>query len=810
VIIPEISSYRPEEIQKVREFSLQFATYERLLSQGAPDLKSQLRKQRHQVWIQCVLAEYHQKASTRQICGFWSETADQILNQVCQHLAENLDVPIALFAYGKLGSHELNLSSDIDLVFISETESSKTMAFLRQFQNLIQEVTDFGFCFRNDFDLRPGGRMGPLVPTVEQFQDYYGNYGEAWERLAFVRLRPVWGNETVIQNVLNFTAKFTFRKHLDYTLLSDLQSLRQRIHSQYFHRSQENQIDLKLGVGGIRDLELFVHALQVVHGGRDLELRQRGTLDALQKLEEKKILPPGEIEFLKKHYWNLRHWENLVQAQADQQTHLLKQDFILPAPSEDLKNRMQQCDQLVSGLLGKVNLQTKTVPASEEDQILWLKDLGFDPNQISEIWKEMISNTALSRQKERDEGYRLRFLYLFVQELSKDPRHLTRSLSLLRDFLKATRAKATFYSLFLTEESLIPQMARIFSASPYLANLLCSRPELIDSFIYKTQQSLQSEDPQIFLDLLSERKLLSELINGTEFLQSLDLEHLTERMTETADLVATQLLQSVERETNCELHLLALGKWGGRELGLRSDLDFIFVTSEEPEEKHLKAARKFFHRLTESHHRGGSLYSIDLRLKPSGKGGLVVSSYAQILDYLENQADPWERQAYLRSRFFNSKFSERELIQRSFQRGLSPEDLKLLNEIRKALLKNASSSPSSLDLKYGAGGMVEIEFATQIAVLEKQIQTSGRTSDQMQALGWKDLQTLYGFLRLVEQAHQIVVLTSSSILDTESENFDSAASLLHETRAGLEKKLRSALHDSQQLLKRLDPRRAAE
>lgn len=805
--IPDLLSYSDFELKLVREKSPQFQYYEQVISRSPQTVKEQLRVRRHKAWLKCVAAEALGKAPTSDVCAFWSDTADSILQEVCNRLSQSLDCQLALFAYGKLGSQELNLSSDIDLVLISDNEMSVAPSFLRQFQAEIQELTDFGFCFRNDFDLRPGGRMGPLVPTADQFQDYYGNYGEAWERLALVRLRPVWGSQELIQTVLNFTEKFTFRKHLDYTLLSDLQSLRQRIHAQYFHRSHESQIDLKLGVGGIRDLELFVHTLQVVHGGRDPSLRKRQTQEALKVLSEKKILPESEVAFLQNHYWALRHWENLVQARSDQQTHLLLKDQWPDAPFEQLRDTMKQCDQLVSGLLGKVNLQEKSVPATEAEQHHWLAQLGFPVGEITEVWGEMMSTTVLSRQKERDESYRLRFLFLFLTELSKYPQHLGRSLHLLKQFLRATRAKATFYSLFLAQENLISKLARIFSASPYLASLLCSRPELIDSFVYRNQESANSSDPQILLDQLSERKLLSELVNGTDFINNLDLEQLTVHMTETADRIASDLLQLVNEETGCRLDVLALGKWGGSELGLRSDLDFIFVTDEDPGEQHIKAARRFFHRLTESHHRGGSLYSIDLRLKPSGKGGLVVTSYQQLQDYLRSSADPWERQAYLRSRFLNPVRTVEPLLQACLQRSLSSEELQKLNEIRLSLLKNVSSSSQGLDLKYSEGGMVDIEFAAQAALLKTQSFSTPRTEDQLRQLGWKELMENYNFMRLVEQIHQAVVLTSTSFVQFDSDSFESTALLLREKRPALEQMVRSALNDSQHLLNRLDPRR---
>ncbi len=805
--LPEISTYSEEQIQKVCQFSPSASQYFQFLKKTPTGVADNIRLKRHRAWLECTLAEYFQTANSEEICRHWSLAADDILSEVCRLYA---GPHLALFAYGKLGSQELNLSSDVDLVFVSNSKEHVDASFLRKFQNLIQEFTDIGFCFRNDFDLRPGGRMGPLIPTDDQFQDYYGNYGETWERLAFVRLRPIWGDQALIQNVLNFTTKFTFRKHLDYTMLSDLQSLRQRIHAQYAHRTQEEQIDLKLGVGGIRDLELFVHALQVVHGGRDSELRQRNTSEALRSLEKKNLLPTADVQFLQKHYWTLRRWENLVQADGDQQTHLLPRDFKLNPPFEELLEQMKNCDRLVSGLLGKVDRADRTIPEKEEDQIQWLKDLGFDNAVVQQIWPEIISTTVLSRQRERDENYRLRFLYLFLAELVKYPESQNRSLAMLRDFLKATRAKATFFSLFLNRENLIEQLARLFSTSPYLASLVCSRPELIDSYVYRNQSQLSMEDPQAFLDGLSEKKLLSELITGTDFLGSLDVKDLTHRMTTTADQIASDLMSLIEKETHCDLHLLALGKWGGKEMGLRSDLDFIFITKEDPTEMHLKAARKFFHRLTESHHRGGSLYSIDMRLKPSGKGGLVVTSFPQLLEYLKDQAAAWERQAYLRSRFVRSDLSEKEIQKVCLERGLSPYDLKELNEIRKGLLKNSKSSEHTIDMKYGEGGLVDIELAAHSAVLLRKDIFSQQTPEQMKDLGWDQLLTHYEFMRKIEQIHQTVVLASGAVVEFKSESFQSVALLLRESPIDLERQLRSALDDSQHLLKRLDPRRAQE
>ena len=586
-VLSKLDSYSESELERLAHFSSAFSRYKMMLQQPMPQsFADQLRRRRHQAWMECAAAEFFERHSTEDICQSWSQTADEIVRLACDHLGQIHFSNFCLLALGKWGAEELNLSSDIDLILISNQEDEQAKVFLRELQGLLSHSTTCGFVFRTDFDLRPGGRMGPLVPTVDQFEDYYGNYGEAWERLAFVRMRPIWGSEQITQRLTTFAQKFSYRRHLDYTLMKDLQQLRQRIHSQHGHRSTPEQMDLKLGLGGIRDLELFVHTLQVIHGGKDLSMRQQRTSAALRELEKKELLPKDDIHFLNAHYWSLRHWENLVQIENDLQTHLL----ITQSPAfqshqqqlETLKTDMHQCDHIVSSLLGRVSSQARSVPENLPEQIQWLRSLGFSQETVEAIWPNLINQTVFSRQKERDENDRQRFLYLFIEEISRYPETQNRSLSLLQDFLKSMRAKATFFSLFLNQESLVAQVARIFANSPYLAGLLISRPELLDSFVFRSQQSLNGDDPQEVLSHLSEKKLLSELINGFQFLNSLDLPALISRLTETADEITQSLLKTIDGGRENSLLITALGKWGGCELGLRSDLDFIFLLKHEP------------------------------------------------------------------------------------------------------------------------------------------------------------------------------------------------------------------------------------
>jgi glutamate-ammonia-ligase adenylyltransferase len=820
VSLPEISSYSQTQIDELKKFSSVWQRYIDLLSRQtlAPDISIELRLRRHQAWLRSAAAEYFQTASTKEICEFWSKTANDLITAAYDQTKKNFpDLQLAVFAFGKLGAHELNLSSDIDVMLVALDENSQQVAFLRQFQSLLAESTEFGFVFRCDFDLRPGGRMGPLIPTLEQLKDYYGNYGEAWERLAFIRLREICGSAEVSKEVAVFTQKFIYRKHLDYTLLSDLKDLRQRIHSQNWHRSGENQLDLKLGLGGIRDLELFTHALQVVHGGKEPQLRVKETDKALELIGQQKILEASEAQFLVKHYWQLRHLENLVQARNDQQTHILTENFPLPFSRDALNHDLQRCDQLVSTLLGQIDRNQKSLPDTLEEQMTWLQSLGFESKKILEVWPDLISTSALSRQKERDELYRKRFLYLFLLQLAQY-KNKDQALIHLRDFLKATRAKATFYSLLLNHEKLIDQLARIFVTSPYLSQVLCQRPELIDSFVLRSQDELEISDTSEILTHLLEKKYLSELIAGSDFLVKQNLTQLMEHASKTADKIASSLLKALAKEySDHNVDLLCLGKWGGFELGLKSDLDFICVTENDPTELDLKIARRFLNRLTENHQRGGSLYSVDLRLRPQGQSGLMVTSMTQLTEYLSTRAHAWERQAYLRARFLLHPQLSAQIHAACFARPFTKEDLVELSRIRLELLKtNANSSVTILDLKYAEGGLTDLELAVQTGLLLQQSPANPGSSFQehvenLKAWTSQEKQQFIDSWRLMRQAEQLyqaLATESSSTLQTQTQAFVLTAEILKLSPEKLHSQLLATLQSNVALLKRLDPRRS--
>ncbi len=807
--LPTLSSYSPSDLKKAGEHLPIIQNYLALLDRNI----SSPFKIRQTAFVECALANYFKKSSAEDVCRHWSNIADEIIKQKWREFGLDKS-QIAVFAVGKLGAHELNLSSDIDLMFVSADGSTLEKKALANFITSLSELTEFGFLFRVDVDLRPGGRLGPLVSTVSQFEDYYGNFGETWERLALIRLRAIAGDTNTIKLIQELIPRFCFRKHLDYTLLEDLKNLRKKIQHHY-PAKDDDSFNLKLGIGGIRDIELFVHALQVIHGGRIPELRTRSTTESLNNLKKHKLLPEKDIETLASTYWYFRFLENWIQSANDQQTHLWSSNLTGGSKliEEEIKLRSHQVNKLVAGLLGEAKDETE-IPSEVDLQIQWLAKHGFTSKTSHQTWKELISNHVLSRKLERDEQQRLLFLQSFVLELEKLNSDSDLALSLLLDFSKATRAKATFFTLLNREPTLIRELAWLFSISPYLGQILISRPELIDSFLLKTHAPL-SNDLTEALDQLGDYKLLSELVTSSRFLTEKSVDYLTTSLSSAADTICNKILDLTLTEIKeSTLSILTMGKWAGQELGLRSDLDFVFVADSDVTEHDHKVARRIVNRLTQKN-RGGSLYPLDFRLRPSGNAGLVVVTKSQLEDYIKNTAKTWERQAYLKSRSLrSSSLSTREW---AVSRTTNSLDFKELSDIKEKLLHQNKPENQNIDLKYSSGGMIDIEFLYQWTALKHQIKlTSANTVDCIRQITslpvwnrWgRKLIESYQFLRTLEQLQQLVSMASGSSLDPQSTSFKKIALLMQIAPADLEDKIMNTLAENRKIVKDLDPNKS--
>lgn len=809
VSLPGLNRYSEAQLEEARHLSPAFARYERLLKLSSID---PFHTDRHRAWMDCVLATYFATATTAEVCAHWTTTADRILRLAWQECGlANLEA--TLFALGKHGAGELNLSSDIDLLVVAESPDAFAVEKgLRRLQQRLHQPGEFGFCFRLDFDLRPGGKMGPWITTPAQFQDYYWSQGETWERLALVRLRAVVGQTRLDLQTLDLARRFSYRKFLDFTLLEDLKALRSQVHQNGFAR-RDQELHLKLEVGGIRDIELFVHSLLVLNGGKIPELQTPSTTLALQRLKAKNILSGTEADLLLESYWVLRHAENIVQSIEDRQTHSVTTPPppvpALPATPR-LIERMARVDQVVSSLLGQVNLDSVHLPQDLAAQRAWLSGLGFSSAAIDSSWEGLIAATALSHKNDRDERARQEFLFSFVSELAGNvalDRDL--GLNLLLDFVRATRAKATFFTMLLRSPRLIQDLARIFCLSPYLGSIVASRPELLDHFILQVDESW-APDSEALLQQMSERKLLTELWAANQFLTDKDLRSMFTRITFTADSICRQLLIQLRREfPEAQLDILTLGKWGGEELGLRSDLDFIFVTPGPPNDADFKVARRFISRLSDPS-KGGNLYDLDLRLRPSGQSGPLLVAIDKLYDYWQNFAAPWQRQAYLRARPLSQSMElQKQLL---VTKALTPAQLLELRDIRAKLLRPPTTT--QVDVKYAPGGLLDIEFVCQTAILNFALPSPPGTFPMIDALAgqlnaWRpvapELKEIYLRLREIEQMLQLTSVHKHTLADFSGADFAKAAGLLGLTVTLASQKLRDLLDRSRIILNELDP-----
>ena len=719
----EVGSYSAPELERASVWPA-VDRYLRILERARTNTGSsnplteiqKLKVQRHEAWLQCALALFHENATDEEICFSWSRAADKHI-QAASHLSGLAQTETSIFALGKLGADELNLSSDIDLMFVIPDDSDPPHKEAREFIRILNEVDEWGFCHRVDMALRPGGSAATLLPTTSQFENHYGYHGEAWERLAFVRFRHIAGGNP--DDVLKFARAFSYRRHLDYSVFEELRILINRIRREN-PTERSDEFHLKLHPGGIRDIELFTHALQTIHGGRRKDLQTHRTTLALEKLSAMELISSEEAKTLSETYWFYRNLENRLQAETDEQLYRFKgnrsenkDDFA------EVNARAKAVIKISSSVFPDV--KTAKLPSVEE-----LTARGFDKDIAEASLEEIRQTKVLSRKSERDEREKDLFLSSFLESLEKSGGDLNLGLGLLVDFVKNTRAKATLFSLLNREPLLIQQLATLFGVSPWAGQILGSRPELLDAFILRQEATqLDQLDTDQALDALSERRLLGELIATLHFLESKDLEACTKNLTDLADSIATDLMRLTARELGCEpLGIVALGKWGGRELGVRSDLDFVFLTETPPTNDQQRLARRFLNRMTEAH-RGGALYAVDLRLRPSGHAGPILVQVEHLREHMKTSAQPWERQSWLRARSLPDLPHPlpKDIRQIILSRGLSPTEAQELADIALKLFKpipvldETTTSRATLDLKLVNGGLAPIEFAAQISVL---------------------------------------------------------------------------------------------
>ena len=697
---------------------------------------------------------------------------------------------LVVIALGKLGGKELNFSSDIDVMFCfsgSGNTDGKHAIDNQQFfislaQKLIQFLSDItadGFVYRVDCRLRPFGESGPLVVNFNHLEDYYQAHGREWERYAFIKARVVYGSEPDRALFKAVVTPFVYRKYIDFGVIDTLREMKHMIAEQVAKTRYKNNI--KLGAGGIREIEFIAQFFQLVNGGRNTRLQTQHIENALQEIERSGYLTPQNISALTRSYIFLRCVENRLQMRNDEQTHVLPSDqhaMLTLAQSMNFANvdrfmhALQLCLNRVSEIFAQIS-ETESVRKQDDDifsrywESLAVADEGdsqimLDISKIKDfehIHKKLIELRKNPAYKSQDSVGRERlnvFMPIFLRRLQQleSPALVVDRLVML--ITKILRRSA--YLVLLSENSaVLDQLVDVTSFSPWIAAHLTAYPLLLDELAASSRADYEFGKQEI------EQQFNDEVLQQAHTDYEQTLEHVrmfkharvlrvacadvqdklpimkvSDQLSWTAEAVVSGCLRYLDNffdpSVANRMAVIAFGKLGGIELSYGSDLDLVYVAQNERDANYPDAEKvpyivkisKHAQRLTQMltlQTVSGKLYDVDTRLRPDGEAGPIVAQFDFLHQYYQSRAWMWEIQALVRARCIAGS----EEVCRQFQQlredticqPRNPQELAAqVVEMRNKMLETKRSKDVEIfDLKNDEGGITDIEFMVQYAVL---------------------------------------------------------------------------------------------
>ncbi len=684
---------------------------------------------------------------------------------------------LLVIGMGKLGGGELNVSSDIDLIFAyaedGETNGARPLGnhefftrLGRKIISLINELTAHGYVFRVDMRLRPYGDSGALVMSFAALEEYLVSQGREWERYAWIKARVIAPADAATADELMALAQpFVFRKYLDYGAFESMRKLHAQIRQEVERRDRAHNI--KLGPGGIREIEFIAQVFQLIRGGRDASLRIRPTQAVLRLLTENGQLEAQTSAELGEAYVFLRNLEHRLQYLDDQQTQDLPGDT---ANRELLAAAMAYPDY--AALTARLDVYREQVSRhfnqiftteqddSPADSALWndnldtaalAEELGkLDFGNMAELAEQLVQLRDSNRYKQLPEISRSRIDKIIPQLIAQSQKLPQRDLALPRllKLLEQISRRSTYLAFMTEHPQTLERLARFAGASEWACDYLAQHPSLLDELldareIYRApewakldallaaQLREHSGDLERQMDVLRHFKQAQTFHLLAMDLQGLlPLETLSDHLSDLADLILRHVLQLCWGEARkrhreqARFAIIAYGKLGGRELGYDSDLDLIFLFDDEHDEAGENYARlaQRINTVLSSYTSAGRLYETDLRLRPNGASGLLVSSIAAFADYQSSQAWVWEHQALTRARFCAGDDAVGQQFETIRERVLrQPRDIAALRRevsaMRQKMHDGHPNNSGLFDIKHDSGGMVDIEFMVQFLVL---------------------------------------------------------------------------------------------
>ncbi|UUY09932.1 bifunctional [glutamate--ammonia ligase]-adenylyl-L-tyrosine phosphorylase/[glutamate--ammonia-ligase] adenylyltransferase [Pseudomonas sp. J452] len=796
------------------------------------ELGRRLRRFRNRQQVRIVWRDISRQADLAETCRDLSDLADACIDLAYHWLyprhCEQFGMPIGrrsgeaqhmvILGMGKLGAHELNLSSDIDLIFGypegGETEGVKRSLdnqefFIRLGQRLIKAldpITAEGFVFRVDMRLRPYGSAGALVLSFNALEQYYQDQGRDWERYAMIKARVVGGDQVAGKQLLEMLRPFVYRRYLDFSAIEALRAMKLLIQQEVRRKGMADNI--KLGSGGIREIEFIAQAFQLIHGGRDLSLQQRPLLKVLATLEGQGYLPAPIIAEMRQGYEFLRYVEHALQAIGDRQTQMLpdnEQDRARVALIMGCDSWTTFREQLMHWR-GRIEWHFRQVIADPDEEEGAEAELCVGSEWLP-LWEEALDEemagrqlaeagfsepaAALKRLIDLRGGSQVRTMQRLGRErldafiprlLAQAVEHANPDLVLERVLpLVEAVARRSAYLVLLTENpSALQRLLNLCAASPWIAEQITRFPLLLDELLNEGRlfspplapelaaelrerlTRIPEDDLEQQMEALRHFKLAHRLrVAASEIAGTLPLMKVSDYLTWLAEAILEQVLALAWRHTvakhgtpkradgslcDPDFIIVGYGKVGGLELGHGSDLDLVFIhdgdsQAETDGAKPIDGAQFFarlgqriIHLLT-TQTTSGQLYEVDMRLRPSGASGLLVSSLGAFERYQQSEAWTWEHQALVRARVLvgcprvGAAFEQvraavlgRERDLPTLQAEVSEMRAKMRDNLGTPSTAagrgaNAFDAAASFDLKQDAGGIVDIEFMVQYAAL---------------------------------------------------------------------------------------------
>ncbi|WP_022665827.1 bifunctional [glutamate--ammonia ligase]-adenylyl-L-tyrosine phosphorylase/[glutamate--ammonia-ligase] adenylyltransferase [Desulfospira joergensenii] len=738
-----------------------------------------------------------------------SQGLDSLYRQLCQTFGTPRDgqgrsQQLMVLGMGKLGAGELNFSSDIDLIFVYPEEGfvkdesgrdgiSNDEFFTRlgrKFVNLFAAKSGVNF-FRVDTRLRPFGDSGPIVMSASVFEEYYQAHGREWERYAMIKARPVAGDLDEGYRLLKNLNAFIYRRYFDYGSFDSFRDMKHRISLQVKSARLKNNI--KLGAGGIREIEFFAQLFQLIRGGVEPGLQERKVLKVLDLLLSLKCIQAGTRDELKGSYIFLRRVENRLQEYQDRQTHDIPehpdQRLILALSmgfkdfngfNRELTRVMNRVHHHFSQLLVTGEEEKEDVESRDlKDVWLNVNDPQFtadaveiagykDPERILAHLRSLAVHPNTRRLTENGRKKLARLVPMLVKKAGRE-NEAGSILGRLIDLVITVERRTCYLSLLLENKGALETLIALASKSPWIVNFLSNHPVLLDELMHPAtlysppkkkaledeiearMAKLPSDDLEYRLEELNIFRQVNTLrVAAADVSGGYPLMKVSDHLTYIAETILARVLRMAWEVVaskyglppdidgadpdQCGFAILAYGKAGGLEMGYKSDLDLVFLyrgesgmtrggkRSIEDVLFYSNLGQRIIHILT-MHTPAGTLYGADMRLRPGGSSGTIVSHINAFEEYLNTEAWTWEHQALIRARPItgdSSLIREFEKIRESVlciprpEQDLRREVGQMRERMRKERLKPA---PGMFDLKQDRGGIVDIEFLVQYLIL---------------------------------------------------------------------------------------------